>query len=172
MTRRVLVTLTKSEWPYTKVQRKDFELRPYEKIRTGDGWVVAEVRYVSDQPNTPLNEVWPATVEDLPAERMTAEERAAEQDPEGRWLTWPPVRELIIGHEYLVRTKMGSQKYPREMRVSYLGYGGAAGGEHQFNARPAFGTQSLHDNMIIATMDLGPSRGRDDTRRYCNKVIR
>lgn len=171
MTRRVLVTLTRSVWPYTKVDRKDFELKPYEKIRTGDGWVVAEVRYVSDQPNTPLNEVWPATVEDLPAERMTAEEHAAEQDPEGRWLTWPPTRELEVGHEYLVRTRTGQQRHPREMRASYLGKGGPSNDSLLFNARPAFGTQDLPFGSIIATMDLGLSQGRDDSRRYCGKVI-
>jgi hypothetical protein len=41
--------------------------------------------------------------------------------------------------------------------------------DHVFNARPAAGTQQIRPDSIMATMDLGPSAGRDDAKRYVNK---
>lgn len=93
----------------------------------------------------------------------------SEVNSEGRWLTWPPNRKLIEGHEYLVRTKDGRQEYPREHRMSYQG---TSVHGHVWNARPFAGTQQFRPGSIIATMDLGKSHGRDDDKRYMNKIIK
>lgn len=164
---RVLVTLTKSVWPYTKVDKREVVLQPGEKIRVGDGWVIAEVLYA--QPGEPANEVDIFKVVD-----QQEVQQAADVVRPG-WKTWPPQQPLTVGHEYLVRTRYGQQRHLREMRASYLGSDPDSGQSlrhHYFNARPAFGTQDIPSSMIVATKDLGKSEGRDDSRRYCNKVIR
>jgi hypothetical protein len=162
---KVVVTLTKTEWPYTKVQRKDVELKPGQKISQGDGWLIANVSYVSEQHILTEVEMFKT-----PADVAAGDPNPGSfADKEGQWLTWPPERELIVGHEYLVRTKFSSQQYQREWRMSFLG-NDQDGTQFIFNARPAAGTQTLTPDSIFATKDLGPSAGRDDAKRYVNKT--
>jgi len=91
------------------------------------------------------------------------------------WEQWRSDRpqDIVLlrpGSEYLVRTQDGMQRYPREHRMSFLGAN--AHGDYMFNARPFAGTQTFRKTSIKATMELGDSAGRDDPKRYMNKIIR
>ena len=88
------------------------------------------------------------------------------------WLGWPPPRRLLTGHEYLVRTRAGTQKLAREHRMSYLGTSAQGDGSLLFNARPFAGTQVIHPDHIVATCDIGLSGGREHNARYMNKIVR
>jgi hypothetical protein len=53
----VRVVLTKTVWPYVLVQTKEIDLQPDETLRNvRNGWTIAEVRYVSDDPGSGLRE--------------------------------------------------------------------------------------------------------------------
>ena len=88
------------------------------------------------------------------------------------FVTWPPVRGLIVGHEYIIRTRDGLQKYPREHKMSYLGTDDNSMGELVFNARPFAGTQHFRASSIVASKDMGNSGGRECPDRYMNRVIK
>lgn len=79
--------------------------------------------------------------------------------------------QLEKGHEYEIVWRIeGVQRRDRKSRMSYLGLNETLN-ELEFNARPAAGTQVLRPENIKSVKDLGPSIGRDDSRRYVGAKI-
>ena len=78
--------------------------------------------------------------------------------------------QLEQGHVYLIRTRMGQQKYEREHLLTFLGDDSYLG--LQFNARPYAGTQTLHWEDILEIRYVGAGVGRDNDEHYLNKVIK
>jgi hypothetical protein len=146
-------------------------LHANQRIATSDGWLIADVR-ISTHPGGDglFSSILPGSAEDW---RDTEHEKqSAPKIAPDKWETWPPERELIVAHEYLVRTKDGQQKYAREHRMSFLGRHSTNVRSLLFNARSFAGTQEFNTSSIIATKDLGKSDGRESTKRYMNKIVR
>jgi len=159
MTRVLVHQAKRPEWPYGKApETRTIELKPGERT-SDDGWVILSVECQDDT----------AFTEDDAASANA--DAGLDDHGNVQWVTWPPDHELIVGHEYLIRTRTGQQRRERQHRMSFLGQDASAAFV-QFNARPFAGTQTLHKHDIIATRDLGKSRGREDSKRYMNKIIR
>ena len=84
---------------------------------------------------------------------------------EGNVHLWP-------GHEYVIRTRIGTQKYPRESRMGYMGFGygtewSARGPDGTHDGKYG-GTQHLDLHHIIYAKEVA----RDDAKRYVSRVVR
>jgi len=79
---------------------------------------------------------------------------------------------LWPGHEYVIRTRWGNQKYPRESRMGYMGFGYGL----EFSARGPDGT---HDGQYGGTQHFDLQHviyarevERDDSERYVGRIFR
>jgi hypothetical protein len=72
---------------------------------------------------------------------------------------------LTKGVTYIVRTRTGHQKLPREHRMTYLGV--TKDGDLQFDARPEFGTQSFRAGDLIKAR-----RASSTGKHYMNMIVR
>src|ERR1700748_2407502 len=76
------------------------------------------------------------------------------------------------GHEYIIRTKIGTQKYPREWRIGYLGFGAgmewSARGPDRTHGGQYGGTQHLDLQHIIYAEEVA----RDDEKRHVGEIIK
>jgi hypothetical protein len=152
---KIVVTFQEvPKWPYAKTPKiKTAELQPGQRFYNQSDWLILSVEYQANE----VDGDKPETADSLSPE-----------DEAGEWVSWPPWRKLVPGTEYLIRTRTSGQKYAREHRMSFLALDID---RLQFNARPFAGTQVLSPNDIIGHKALGKSAGRDDPKRYMNKVI-
>jgi len=76
------------------------------------------------------------------------------------------------GHEYVIRTKTSQQKYAREWRMGYIGFGMgmqfSARGPDRTHGGQYGGTQQIDLAMIIGAREVE----RDDSLRYTGKVVK
>lgn len=73
---------------------------------------------------------------------------------------------LIPGHEYVIITKTSQQKYPREWRMGYLGYGAgllfSARGPDRTHGGQYGGTQAIDMAQVVSVREVE----RDDAKRH------
>lgn len=76
------------------------------------------------------------------------------------------------GHEYIIRTRVGTQKYPREWRMGYLGFGAgmewSARGPDRTHGGQYGGTQHLDLTDIVYAEEVV----RDDEKRHVGELYR
>jgi hypothetical protein len=76
------------------------------------------------------------------------------------------------GHEYIIRTKTTMQRYPREWRMGYLGFGAgmewSARGPDRTHGGQYGGTQHLDLADIIYAEEVV----RDDVKRHVGELVR
>jgi hypothetical protein len=76
------------------------------------------------------------------------------------------------GHEYIIRTRIGTQKLPREWRMGYLGFSNgmefSARGPDRTHGGQYGGTQVIGLEVIIYAKEVE----RDDAKRYVSRTIR
>jgi len=76
------------------------------------------------------------------------------------------------GHEYIIRTVIGTQKYPREWRMGFLGIGmgmeWSARGPDRTHGGQYGGTQNIDLSQIVYAEEVP----RDDALRHVCKVVR
>lgn len=75
-------------------------------------------------------------------------------------------------HEYIIRTRHGAQKYPREWRMGYLGFGAgmqfSARGPDRTHGGQYGGTQNFDLQHIIYAEEVE----RDDAKRHVGRIIK
>lgn len=115
------------------------------------------------------------TEAELPPDAPYAEERCdtcrkVHKPPEvvgaGGVKFWP-------GHEYIIRTLVGTQKLPREWRMGYLGFGAgmqwsARGPDRTHGGGQYGGTQT----MDLADIVYAEEVVRDDAKRHVGEIVR
>jgi hypothetical protein len=76
------------------------------------------------------------------------------------------------GHEYIIRTKIGTQKYPREWRMGYLGFGMGM----QWSARGPDGTHGAQyggtQRIDLADIIYAEEVERNDEKRHVGQIIK
>lgn len=88
--------------------------------------------------------------------------KTAPPQPQG-----PP--DLRVDREYEIEYLIPPMRKSRYARMSFTG---AENDALYFNARPFAGTQQLRAAWIISVRDVGPSGGREDSRRYVDRRTR
>jgi hypothetical protein len=76
------------------------------------------------------------------------------------------------GHEYIIRTRIGTQKYPREWRMGFLGIGmgmeWSARGPDRTHGDQYGGTQHIDLSDIVYAEEVE----RDDEKRHVGQIVK
>ena len=74
------------------------------------------------------------------------------------------------GVTYIIRTRTGTQIKARQHCMTYLCWNESMK-QHEFNARPAAGTQSLQEDEILSKEPVGHvGGGRSNPAHYVNQM--